>query len=131
MVFLLFLTKLTFSVSYQFFFPCLAVHCPVLPPRRSLTISSQATKMNSLIKFTCGNGNALIGASEITCLPSGNWSAPLPVCESMILNQVNQLKSSFYLMPSQNHSKLFIFILFSALIGRQFLEKSLKIWKNQ
>ncbi|XP_018896895.2 sushi, von Willebrand factor type A, EGF and pentraxin domain-containing protein 1 isoform X2 [Bemisia tabaci] len=60
-----------------------AVHCPVLPPRRSLTISSQATKMNSLIKFTCGNGNALIGASEITCLPSGNWSAPLPVCESV------------------------------------------------
>lgn len=32
--------------------------------------------------LSCANGNSLIGASEIACLPSGNWSAPLPVCES-------------------------------------------------
>jgi hypothetical protein len=38
--------------------------------------------MNTHLKFSCVNGNALIGASDIICLPSGNWSAPFPVCES-------------------------------------------------
>lgn len=60
----------------------LAVHCPILPQRRGLTASTQSTKMNTVIKFYCVNGNALIGAPEIVCLPSGNWSAPFPVCES-------------------------------------------------
>lgn len=60
----------------------LAVHCPVVPTRRGLTVNTQSTKMNTQLKFTCVNGNALIGAQEITCLPSGNWSAPFPVCES-------------------------------------------------
>lgn len=38
--------------------------------------------MNTHVRFSCANGNALIGAPEIVCLPSGNWSSPFPVCES-------------------------------------------------
>ena len=38
--------------------------------------------MNTRVLLTCTNGNSLIGATEINCLPSGNWSAPIPVCES-------------------------------------------------
>ncbi|CAH1127522.1 unnamed protein product [Ceutorhynchus assimilis] len=60
-----------------------AVHCPIIPQRRGLTASTQNTKMNTVIKFHCVNGNSLIGAPELTCLPSGNWSAPFPVCESI------------------------------------------------
>ncbi|XP_030753340.1 uncharacterized protein LOC115880296 [Sitophilus oryzae] len=60
-----------------------AIHCPAIPQRRGLTPSTQSTKMNSLVKFYCVNGNSLIGATEIVCLPSGNWSAPFPVCESV------------------------------------------------
>ncbi|XP_050294789.1 uncharacterized protein LOC126734965 isoform X2 [Anthonomus grandis grandis] len=60
-----------------------AVHCPILPQRRGLTASTQITKMNTIVKFHCVNGNSLIGAPEIQCLPSGNWSAPFPVCESI------------------------------------------------
>ncbi|XP_075238047.1 hig-anchoring scaffold protein isoform X3 [Lycorma delicatula] len=60
-----------------------AVHCPDLPPRRGLKLSTHNTKMNTRIILTCANGNSLIGAPEIVCLPSGNWSAPMPVCESM------------------------------------------------
>ncbi|XP_066142350.1 sushi, von Willebrand factor type A, EGF and pentraxin domain-containing protein 1 [Euwallacea fornicatus] len=60
-----------------------AVHCPIIPQRRGLISSTQSTKMNTVIKFHCANGNALIGAVEITCRPSGNWSAPFPVCESV------------------------------------------------
>ncbi|XP_060533491.1 sushi, von Willebrand factor type A, EGF and pentraxin domain-containing protein 1 isoform X2 [Cylas formicarius] len=65
-----------------------AVHCPAIPQRRGLTASTQSTKMNTRIKFYCVNGNALIGAPEIVCLPSGNWSAPFPVCESIECGEV-------------------------------------------
>lgn len=38
--------------------------------------------MSTKVQFSCNNGNALIGTPEITCLASGNWSSPLPICES-------------------------------------------------
>ncbi|KAK7866166.1 hypothetical protein R5R35_001392 [Gryllus longicercus] len=60
-----------------------AVHCPNIPPRRGLNLSTMNTKMNTKVTLSCANGNSLIGASEITCLPSGNWSAPIPICESI------------------------------------------------
>lgn len=55
--------------------------------------------MTTKVVLSCHNGNALIGASEITCLPSGNWSAPLPVCESMyfLINISRNLINQFYL----------------------------------
>ncbi|XP_039298453.1 sushi, von Willebrand factor type A, EGF and pentraxin domain-containing protein 1 isoform X2 [Nilaparvata lugens] len=60
-----------------------AVHCNQLPSRRGLKMSTTNTKMNTRVILTCNNGNSLIGAPELVCLPSGNWSAPMPVCESM------------------------------------------------
>lgn len=60
----------------------IAVHCPSIPSKRSLIIGSQNTKLNTRVKFSCARGNNLIGASEIVCLPSGNWSDPIPACES-------------------------------------------------
>ncbi|XP_044746690.1 complement factor H isoform X3 [Coccinella septempunctata] len=65
-----------------------AVHCPVVPQRRGLTVNNQSTKMNTHLKFSCSNGNSLIGAPEVICLPSGNWSAPFPVCESIECGEV-------------------------------------------
>ncbi|XP_071053370.1 sushi, von Willebrand factor type A, EGF and pentraxin domain-containing protein 1 isoform X3 [Onthophagus taurus] len=64
-----------------------AVHCPVIPQRRGLSVNTQSTKMNTRLKFTCVNGNALIGTAEVACLPSGNWSAPFPVCEKVQCDQ--------------------------------------------
>ncbi|CAK1543665.1 unnamed protein product [Leptosia nina] len=58
------------------------VHCPPLPIRRGLVPSSLDTQLGSEITFSCANGNALLGASTLYCRASGNWSAPLPVCES-------------------------------------------------
>ncbi|KAJ8978205.1 hypothetical protein NQ317_014721 [Molorchus minor] len=65
-----------------------AVHCPAVPQRRGLTVNTQSTKMKTKLKFVCVNGNSLIGASDIVCLPSGNWSAPFPVCESIECGEV-------------------------------------------
>lgn len=58
------------------------VDCPEIPARRGLTLSVVDTKLSTRVQLSCANGNSLIGASELVCLPSGNWSAPLPVCES-------------------------------------------------
>ncbi|XP_057654239.1 sushi, von Willebrand factor type A, EGF and pentraxin domain-containing protein 1 isoform X7 [Diorhabda carinulata] len=70
-----------------------AIHCPVVPQRRGLTVNTQSTKMNTKLKFSCINGNALIGAPEVVCLPSGNWSAPFPICESIECGEVGVVLS--------------------------------------
>jgi hypothetical protein len=54
----------------------------MIPPRRGLNLNNLNTKMNTKVLLSCANGNSLIGAPEITCLPSGNWSAPFAICES-------------------------------------------------
>lgn len=53
-----------------------------MPTRRGVAINTGATRMGTKLQLSCTNGNTMIGASELTCLPSGNWSAPFPVCES-------------------------------------------------
>lgn len=45
--------------------------------------------MSTKVQFSCNNGNALIGTPEITCLASGNWSSPLPICESKLIDIQN------------------------------------------
>ncbi|TDG44207.1 hypothetical protein AWZ03_009381 [Drosophila navojoa] len=60
-----------------------AINCPEIPIRRGLIVSTNDTKLSTRVLLSCSNGNSLIGASELFCLPSGNWSALLPVCESV------------------------------------------------
>lgn len=69
-----------------------AVHCEEITPRRGLVLSTTSTQMSTKVQFSCNNGNALIGTPEITCLGSGNWSSPLPICES----ELNRLLESWY-----------------------------------
>lgn len=71
------------------------VDCPEIPPRRGLTLSTNDTKLSTRVQLSCANGNSLIGASELTCLPSGNWSAPLPVCESKCMMNSTSITSTY------------------------------------
>ncbi|CAH0717600.1 unnamed protein product, partial [Brenthis ino] len=66
------------------------VHCPPLPIRRGLVASTSGTQLGTEIKFSCANGNALLGSQTLVCRASGNWSAPLPVCESVECGEVLQ-----------------------------------------
>lgn len=58
-----------------------AIHCPLLTFGKGIITNTKNTKMNTKLELKC-NGGELIGAKEIVCLPSGNWSNPFPVCES-------------------------------------------------
>ena len=40
------------------------------------------TTFGSIVNHTCNTGFALNGSSQRECLESGNWSQPLPSCES-------------------------------------------------
>jgi len=40
--------------------------------------------VGAIVNHTCNVGYVLNGASERECLPSGNWSEPLPICDGML-----------------------------------------------
>lgn len=61
-----------------------AIHCATIAERKGLAISTRSTQLNTKVHFSCQNGNSLVGAPEVTCLPSGNWNAPAPFCESIL-----------------------------------------------
>uniref|UniRef100_A0A182QAR0 Sushi domain-containing protein n=1 Tax=Anopheles farauti TaxID=69004 RepID=A0A182QAR0_9DIPT len=88
-----------------------AVHCNEIQVRRGLSASTAETMMGTRVLFSCTNGNALIGTPEISCLPSGNWSAPLPVCESVECGEVP-------IQPSSNGSAPRVAILSREVGGR-------------
>ncbi|EAA12905.5 AGAP007761-PA [Anopheles gambiae str. PEST] len=88
-----------------------AVHCNEIQVRRGLSASTGETMMGTRVLFSCTNGNALIGTPEISCLPSGNWSAPLPVCESVECGEVP-------IQPSSNGSAPRVAILSREVGGR-------------
>ncbi|CAG0920180.1 unnamed protein product [Notodromas monacha] len=61
-----------------------AVHCPELPIRPGLVMTPKNShQMMTKVFFSCENGNSLVGTNEISCLPSGNWSAPVPDCQTV------------------------------------------------
>lgn len=72
-----------------------AIRCPEIPAKRGLKANNNETRFGTKVLLSCINGNSLIGSNELVCMPSGNWSAPLPVCESKL--------QSFYLyQPTAN-----------------------------
>lgn len=71
-----------------------AINCPEIQYRRGLKVNTSETKVNTHVQLTCINGNSLIGHSELICMPSGNWNAPIPVCESESLENLLTLVST-------------------------------------
>lgn len=61
-----------------------AIRCAEIPARRGLKANINETRFGTKVQLSCINGNSLIGSNELVCMPSGNWSAPLPVCESKL-----------------------------------------------
>lgn len=39
------------------------------------------------MKFKCQNGYTLVGMSTIICMPSGFWSASIPLCLPKVITQ--------------------------------------------
>ncbi|KAK7070385.1 hypothetical protein SK128_012768 [Halocaridina rubra] len=43
------------------------------------------TRMSTIVRFSCEPGSSLVGSQSIKCLPSGNWSAPVPRCDTLAM----------------------------------------------
>lgn len=71
-----------------------AINCPEIQYRRGLKVNTSETRVNTHVQLSCINGNSLIGHSELICMPSGNWNAPIPVCESNSFNSFIYIRSS-------------------------------------
>ncbi|XP_047471545.1 sushi, von Willebrand factor type A, EGF and pentraxin domain-containing protein 1-like [Penaeus chinensis] len=66
------------------------VDCPPLPPLSATkdphtpTYEPKgATKLNSVVTFSCQSGYTLQGPGRIKCLPSGKWSDAAPACKKI------------------------------------------------
>lgn len=92
----LFIYMLDWIVSHWYSFLLAAVHCPQVNKTPGLHIDPDSTQMSTEVGFTCDPGSMLVGAQNIRCKPSGNWSAPLPHCESKWILLKNILDQSFF-----------------------------------
>ncbi|XP_064334037.1 P-selectin isoform X4 [Camelus dromedarius] len=66
---------------------CQALQCQDLPvPDKAQVNCSHpfgAFRYQSACSFTCDNGFLLVGASELQCLDTGDWSDPSPECQAI------------------------------------------------
>ncbi|XP_053549117.1 E-selectin-like [Bombina bombina] len=63
---------------------CEAVQCPSLNAPENGHIECQGkSSYNSRCSFTCAEGFKLMGASELTCASSGEWTSSTPTCEAV------------------------------------------------
>ena len=62
----------------------LKVVCPDIIATKGLSFSESDRTLNAKVRFSCTNGNGLIGVEEVKCLPSGRWSAPIPACMNIV-----------------------------------------------
>ncbi|XP_066111202.1 P-selectin [Saccopteryx bilineata] len=66
---------------------CQALQCQDLPAPNNAQVHCVhpfgAFRYQSACSFTCGEGLRLVGASELRCLATGNWSGPSPECQAI------------------------------------------------
>lgn len=63
--------------------------CPALTFKPHVHSSSSNVTYGSKVSFSCDDGYKLIGQTTIECLPTGNWSAPLPSCKPVNCSAIN------------------------------------------
>lgn len=62
----------------------LAIQCEPPPQISNGKYASNVndTSFGAIVEYFCLRGYALNGAKRITCLSSGQWDSPAPVCKS-------------------------------------------------
>ena len=69
----------------------LNITCPPIIPTRGLELSTNKTILNTRVKFSCNNGNSLLGSSQLKCLSTGKWSDIVPACEKIFCPPVRDM----------------------------------------
>ena len=53
-----------------------------IPPDNGTVMCTSSNEVNSVCVYWCDDGFSLDGSTQVTCQPSGDWSNPVPRCES-------------------------------------------------
>ncbi|XP_021948742.1 sushi, von Willebrand factor type A, EGF and pentraxin domain-containing protein 1 isoform X2 [Folsomia candida] len=78
-------------------------HCSPLPESSALIYSTNSSALGAVVSFECQGGNSVVGAQELTCLPSANWSGVLPKCENVECQDISLLPAMAPMAyPSRN-----------------------------
>lgn len=59
------------------------VYCEEIKEGADVHKNNNDLVMNTVVNFSCANENSLVGSRQLTCLPSGNWSSPVPYCTTI------------------------------------------------
>ena len=81
---------------------CDVIHCsaPVVPDNGNVSYTSLSA--NSSVYFTCNAGYKLIGNTNITCLPNGQWSnASVPSCNVIVCPPLTPPSHGYLTPPNQ------------------------------
>lgn len=63
---------------------------------------------DSVMTWSCAPGYTLYGASNATCMSSGYWSAPLPVCNEVLCSFPQAIRGGTYSQPANNSLYAFV-----------------------
>ena len=103
---------------------CDVIHCsaPVVPDNGNVSYTSLSA--NSSVYFTCNTGYKLIGNTNITCLPNGQWSnASVPSCNITVCPPPTTL-SHGHLTPIMNQYTYGTVVTFSCDAGYNLMGMS-------
>ena len=103
---------------------CDIIHCsaPVVPDNGNASYTSLS--VNSTVYFTCNTGYTLIGNTNITCLPNGQWSnASVPSCNITVCPPPTTL-SHGHLTPIMNQYTYGTVVTFSCDAGYNLMGMS-------
>nr|XP_032815088.1 CUB and sushi domain-containing protein 3-like isoform X2 [Petromyzon marinus] len=89
------------------------------------TLHGHGYNLNDVVDFSCDVGHARQGPARIQCLPSGQWSAPLPTCTIINCTEPGQVENSFRQVKSKNENFMFATsVLYHCKPGYQLLGSS-------
>ena len=62
----------------------IVINCPVLNYPMHGSISTNNNVCNTTVHFGCDDCYFLVGQSNLTCLPNGEWDGNPPSCEGIV-----------------------------------------------
>ena len=82
----------------------------VMPPNQCSTVSigkhvhvkNSSREFGSTLKFSCDTDYRLVGSETVTCLTSGNWSAPFPLCDLIKCSTISPIEHGKWNGSSSN-----------------------------
>ena len=62
----------------------IVINCPVLHCPMHGSMSTNDSVCNTTVHFGCDDGYFLVGHSNLTCQPNGEWDGNPPSCEGIV-----------------------------------------------